>query len=65
MRPVDGSGDDVATRLAGLTAFPCDSCYRAHQPSSGGTVSRSVDRFVSARLGLGGWDVPWFVVVPD
>ena len=36
-----------------------------YEPSSGGTVSRSVDRFVSARLGLGGWDVPWFVVVPD
>jgi hypothetical protein len=37
---------------------------RVYDPSSGALVVVTRERFVAARLGLAGWDRPWFVVTP-
>jgi hypothetical protein len=35
-----------------------------YDPASGGLVTITQSAFVSARLRVAGWDVPWFAVVP-
>lgn len=35
-----------------------------YDPTDGSVRARSVRSFASHRLGLSGWDVPWFVVAP-
>lgn len=35
-----------------------------YDPASGGLVTLTQAAFVSARLRVAGWDVPWFAVVP-
>ena len=37
---------------------------RCYEPAEGRLVDVGRDDFVSARLGLAGWDHPWFVVLP-
>jgi hypothetical protein len=36
----------------------------AYDPASGGLVTIARHAFVSARLRVAGWDVPWFAVQP-
>jgi hypothetical protein len=37
---------------------------RVYEPSGGRVERVTRERFTGARLGLAGWDVPWFVVAP-
>ena len=43
---------------------PGADALRVYEPSSGLLATVTRERFVASRLGLAGWDRPWFVVVP-
>lgn len=43
---------------------PGDDALRAYEPASGLLATVTRERFVASRLGLAGWDRPWFVVAP-
>ena len=48
----------------GGTAGRVDA-LRCYDPARGGVVDVEREAFVGGRLGLGGWDKPWFVVLPS
>jgi hypothetical protein len=41
-----------------------DDALRVYEPSGGRVERVARESFAAGRLGLGGWDVPWFVVAP-
>jgi hypothetical protein len=43
---------------------PGDDAVRVYEPASGVLATTTRERFVACRLGLAGWDRPWFVVMP-
>ena len=42
-----------------------DDALRFYEPAKGRLVDVSRASFADARLGLAGWDRPWFLVLPD
>ena len=42
-----------------------DGSLRFYEPAHGRLVDVSRADFAKAKLGLAGWDRPWFIVVPD
>ena len=42
-----------------------DDALRFYEPAKGRLVDVSRASFADAKLGLAGWDRPWFVVLPD
>ncbi|QZY29932.1 hypothetical protein [Nocardioides coralli] len=42
-----------------------DEALRVYEPAGGRVERVDRDRFTAGELSLGGWDVAWFVIVPD
>lgn len=42
-----------------------DRTVLLYEPATGSVELPSRDRFIESRLGLGGWDTPWFLVAPS
>ena len=47
-----------------LVTGPADSALRVYDPARGRISTITREAFVSDRLGLSGWDRPWFTILP-